>query len=244
MNKKIKKIIKATDSQKDIFVDELERLIIGEELSIGEKLLPERQLAEKMKVSRVILRSGLQELSTKGLVTIIPRKGTFVNNFIIDGTLNTINLLLQHNRKLNRRIAESLLDLRFLIEVEMAKLAAQKRTDEDLRKLGIIILKEELILKNDYEGQTDIDFEFHHNLAIISKNIMYPAIIKSLEKTFKAYVYEYMKKTGTYFEIFNIHKQIYETVKKKDCKKAMELMHDMLMRARILIEKVHLYQSK
>ena len=92
---------------------------------------------------------------------------TLVNNFIIEGNLNTINLLLQHTRKLNKRIAESLLNLRFLLEIEYAKLAAQKRTNEDLKILGIIILKEELVDKNDFEAQTNIDFEFHHNIAII-----------------------------------------------------------------------------
>ncbi len=238
------KQIKTTDSQKDIFVEEIQRLIVTEELSIGEKLLPERQLAEKMKVSRIIVRSGLQELSTKGLVTIIPRLGTYVNNFIIDGNLNTINLLLQYTKKLNKRIAESLLNLRFLLEIECVKLAAQKRTDEDLKILRIIILKEELIDKNDFEAQTDIDFEFHHNIAIISKNIMYPAIIKSLEDTFKAYVYEYMEKTGTYSEIADIHRQIYEAVKEMSHEKAMGLMDEMLHRARILIEKDHIYQAK
>jgi len=240
----MEKRIKTIDSQKNIFVEEIERLIVTEELSIGEKLLPERKLAEKMKVSRVIVRSGLQELSTKGLVTIILRLGTYVNNFIIDGNLNTINLLLQYTRKLNKRIAESLLNLRFLLEIECVKLAAEKRTDEDLKILGIIILKEELVDKNDFGAQTNIDFDFHHNIAVISKNIMYPAIIKSLEDTFKAYVYEYMEKTGTYNEIANIHKQIYGAIKERSPQKAMDLMEDMLHRARVLIEKVHLYQTR
>jgi GntR family transcriptional regulator, transcriptional repressor for pyruvate dehydrogenase complex len=240
----MEKKIKTNDSQKDIFVEEIQRLIVTEELSIGEKLLPERQLAEKMKVSRIIVRSGLQELSTKGLVTIIPRLGTYVNNFIIDGNLNTINLLLQYTKKLNKRIAESLLNLRFLLETECVKLAARNRTDEDIKKLGIIILKEELVDRDDFQEQTDIDFEFHHDIAIISKNIMYPAIIKSLENTFKAYVYEYMEKTRTYSDIFNIHRQIYEAIKEKSEEKAMHLMTQMLDSARVLINKDHIYQTK
>ena len=73
---------------------------------------------------------------------------------------------------------------------------------------------------------------------------MYPAIIKSFEDTFKAHVYEYMEKTGTYSEIANIHKQIYEATKERSSEKAMKLMEELLYGARILIEQVHLYQTK
>ena len=237
-----KKRSKTGKSQKDLFVDEMQRLIITGKLGIGEKLLPERELAEKMGVSRVVARNGLQELCSNGLVTIISRKGTYVNNFIVEGTLSSINLLLKYDGRLNRRIAESLLNLRFLLEEECVRLAAEKRTDEDIKKIGIIILKEELVDKEDYHSQTNIDFEFHHTIAVISKNIMYPAIIKTLETTFKAYVYEFMEKTGTYSDIFKRHRKIYEAIKKKSAQEAVDLMHDMLEIARVLIEKVNLYQ--
>ena len=56
----------SSPSLRDLFVEQLEHLILSGKLKIGEKLPPERQLAEMMQVSRAVVNSGLGELERKG----------------------------------------------------------------------------------------------------------------------------------------------------------------------------------
>ena len=65
----------------ELFVDQLEHLIISGKLQIGEKLPPERQLAEMMQVSRSVVNSGINELEKKGFLIIKPRSGTYVADY-------------------------------------------------------------------------------------------------------------------------------------------------------------------
>ena len=56
----------ASPSLKELFIEQLEHMILSGSLSIGEKLPSERQLAETMQVSRGVVNSGLAELEKKG----------------------------------------------------------------------------------------------------------------------------------------------------------------------------------
>lgn len=52
-------------SLKELFIQELETMILSGRLMVGEKLPPERELAESMQVSRAVVNSGITELAEK-----------------------------------------------------------------------------------------------------------------------------------------------------------------------------------
>ena len=52
----------SSPSLRDLFIEQLEHLILSGKLQVGEKLPPERQLAEMMQVSRAVVNSGISEL--------------------------------------------------------------------------------------------------------------------------------------------------------------------------------------
>ena len=56
-------------------------MILSGRLMVGEKLPPERELAESMQVSRAVVNSGITELARKGFLIIKPRVGTFVADY-------------------------------------------------------------------------------------------------------------------------------------------------------------------
>lgn len=56
----------SSPSLRELFVDQLENMILSGKLKIGEKLPPERQLAQMMQVSRAVVNSGIAELEKKG----------------------------------------------------------------------------------------------------------------------------------------------------------------------------------
>ena len=60
----------SSHSLRDLFIEQLEHLILSGKLQVGEKLPPERQLAEMMQVSRAVVNSGISELEKKGFLTV------------------------------------------------------------------------------------------------------------------------------------------------------------------------------
>ena len=65
-------------SLKELFIQQLETMILSGKLPVGEKLPAERELSETMQVSRAVINAGIAELARKGFLTIKPRVGTFV----------------------------------------------------------------------------------------------------------------------------------------------------------------------
>ena len=84
-------------SLKELFVNELQNMILSGKLEIGSKLPPERELAESMKVSRAVINSGIAELEKKGFLVVRPRIGTFVADYRRDGSLDTLVAIMNYN---------------------------------------------------------------------------------------------------------------------------------------------------
>ena len=87
----------SSPSLRELFVDQLEHMILSGKLKIGEKLPPERQLAEMMQVSRAVVNSGISELEKKGFLIVKPRSGTYVADYRRKGTLDTLMSIMKYN---------------------------------------------------------------------------------------------------------------------------------------------------
>ena len=74
-----------TESLKDIFIKRFEELILSGTFPVGQKLPSERELAFQLGVSRPVVHEGLVDLAAKGMVTLIPRVGTIVNDYRQEG---------------------------------------------------------------------------------------------------------------------------------------------------------------
>lgn len=89
--------------------------ILINQLKPGERLIAD-DLALAFGVSRSMIREALLLLATEGFINIIPRKGTFVT-------------------QMSAKQANDLFEVRLLLEGQVASLAAERRTDENLRDL-------------------------------------------------------------------------------------------------------------
>lgn len=216
------------DSLKDVFIKAIEGKILSGQLKISQRLAPEREIAASMKISRTIVHSGLIELAAKGILTVVPRKGTYVNDFRRNGTTALLDSILNYTGRFDIKLLESLVEARFLFERETARLAALKRTEEDIGRLEKIIYEESQISSENIDIIADLDFSFHHEIAIISKNIIYPLLIKSMESAYKALTKEFFNKTHQYKTVFSFHKKLYEAVKDGSAEKAGMIMEDIL----------------
>ena len=111
-------------SLKELFVNELQNMILSGKLEIGSKLPPERELAESMKVSRAVINSGIAELEKKGFLVVRPRIGTFVADYHRDGSLDTLVAIMNYNGGvLKNREVKSVLEARIMFMVEASQFA-------------------------------------------------------------------------------------------------------------------------
>jgi GntR family transcriptional repressor for pyruvate dehydrogenase complex len=216
-------------SLKDVFVERLEDLILSGKLPIGAKLPPERALAAKLGVSRPVVHAGLLELAATGLVSIRPRVGAVVNDYRRDGSLALIRSLISHAQgEFDPSLLAGLLSLRRLMQTEVARLAAAHRSDDDLAELRDVVEREALADADDIDAVVDLDFAFHHVLALASGNPIYPMLVKSFEPADKNLASRFFADSALVPGVFDRHADITTAVADRDGRRAVALMADLL----------------
>jgi len=175
---KLKPIV--APSTKELFVSEIERLIISKDLLLNEKLPTERELEQEMKVSRTTINSGLNELSKRGFLRIAPRQGVFVDDYIKNGNLDTLNSIIRCNGgKLDKKTFDSLTAFRIGIEKQCAELAAANRSDQDIAAMKS--LQEKMERTTDPLDMAELRFEFTKTIYFATGNHIYPLLLNSLK---------------------------------------------------------------
>ncbi len=119
------------ESKKTIVQEQLKELIQSNSFKEGEKLPSERELAQMLGVSRNVLREAVISLSGDGILEVRERQGIFVRSLREYGMLDS----LQGLQILPADFVSYQLEVRTIISVPAARLAAQRRTDADLAKL-------------------------------------------------------------------------------------------------------------
>lgn len=160
---------------KELFVKELEAMILSGKLEIGQKLPPERELADKMQVSRAVINSGIAELARKGFLSVKPRSGVYVVDYRRYGTVETLLSIMTYNGgHLRKEEVRSILEIKVIVDRLAAELAVEKLTEEDL-----LALEGRLETMCRQTGGAEAVFEFYHELTMISGNTLLPLIYRS-----------------------------------------------------------------
>lgn len=141
-------------------------LIKLQKLIPGDKLPPERQLAELLAVSRPSLREALHILQAQGIVLIKHGQGTFIQEPRVAQELRASLLSTTHG-------LNELFDAREVLEVPASKWAAEKATKEDIRLLRATLNQIDNITSNvpiDYVQLQALDAKFHLTIVGIAGN--------------------------------------------------------------------------
>lgn len=144
------------------------RMIGQGQLQPGDRLPPERELAELLGVSRASLREALHVLEMAGIVTIRQGGGTFVRELAGDGFLSPLLLMLD----VRGDLVGDLLEVRVMFEPETAARAAQRATAEDLAELERNIAAQGRLVEAGQpgDGWLALDRQFHVAIARASHN--------------------------------------------------------------------------
>lgn len=166
----------------DQIIGQIRTLISSGELKPGDKLPPERKLAEHFGVGRGQVRDAIQRLEFYGILRTLPQSGTVVAGI----GLNALKGLITDVLQLEANDFASLVETRVILEINAARLAAVRRTPDDIVSLQNALAE--------YEASTlkgvaavEEDLLFHLKIAEASKNralksfmlIITPDIVKS-----------------------------------------------------------------
>ena len=161
----------SSPSLKDLFVQQLQGMILSGQLPVGAQLPPERTLAEQMQVSRTVVNSGLAELSEQGFLEVRPRQGTCVADYRRRGNLSTLIAIMQYKGGvLGHDEIRSSLEVRRALE----HLAA-----EALERLGEAL--NQIAAASGAGEAAEAAFSFQHELALVSGNSIVPLIYSSFK---------------------------------------------------------------
>src|SRR3972149_1865947 len=108
-------------------VSQIEQRIEAGDLKVGDQLPAERELADQFTVSRTAVREAIKALREKGLVEIRLGRGTFVTNGAAGAARHSLGLLLKDENGFS-----SLVEVREILEPEIAGLAATRVTEENI----------------------------------------------------------------------------------------------------------------
>lgn len=162
----------------ELFVDQLEHMIISGKLQIGEKLPPERQLAEMMQVSRSVVNGGINELEKKGFLIVKPRSGTYVADYRRKGTIDTLMAIMKYNGgRIRNEEIRSIFEIRIALDTLAAKLCISRISNEEIQLLYEKV--EEIRLAESKRDAIRAAFEFQHEFALVSGNTLIPLVFQS-----------------------------------------------------------------
>ena len=219
-------------SLKDACVAKLEALILSGDLRIGERLPAERKLAESLDVSRPVVHQAIVDLSAKGLVEIVPRKGVFVSDYRTTGSCALLTTLLSyHEGTLDKAFLESLIAMRLLMETETARLAARHRSEEQLQAFQDLLAQEIEAGQDDAEARAELDFAFHQLVALASGNLMYLLVINSFKPVYTNITRQFFARhqgSKVLGEVLSFHEQLVAAVVERDGETAARIMAKML----------------
>jgi len=156
---------------------QLRRLILTGHYAIGERLPPERDLAKTLGVNRASLREALKKLEHLGLVKIRQGDGTRVLDFMQTGGIDLVSHLIPLAEAGNLAILTDVLEFRQIYGREVARLAAQRATSENLIRLREVA--DAAAADVSPEDMLRLDFEFYVALTQASGNRVFGLLINT-----------------------------------------------------------------
>lgn len=205
---------------KDLFVEQLERMILEGELEPGDKLPTEREMAQETGVSLAIAHAGITHLAQLGFLRVAPRQGVFVSDYVRDGDVNTLKEVMQFTgMPLGVDMLGPIVSLRRSIETGAIRSACDNRTEQDLEFLRRIVREIE-------DGESahlgESGFDFHHGIGLASKNMYYPMMIRTFKPFYVIFCEEYSEHWGTRHWVDAMAEQL-RAIEEKDADKAAHL---------------------
>lgn len=198
---------------------QLQRMIRDSLIKPGEKLPPERELAEMLQVSRGSLRDAIRTLELMGLVEPRQGEGTVVCDPSANSLINPLATVLFRQREL----IGDLLEFRRMIEPTLAGRAAQNASDEELAYMEDILCRQKEKV-NRGELAIEEDSEFHYAIAQAAENSVVLKVLDAFMDLLRETRERSLQLEGRLQKSFVGHRRILDSIRKHDVRAAEKAM--------------------
>jgi GntR family transcriptional repressor for pyruvate dehydrogenase complex len=203
--------------------EQIRASILAGEFAPGDKLPPERELAEMFGVSRPSVREALNVLASSGLVMSYQGGGTVVKSLVDTSAANPLSELIrvQQDRALD------VIEVRKCMESWTAWYAAERALPDDIRRMDEIIagMKQNLEMKQPSE---DLDANLHIIIARATHNVVWLHLMQSLFDAMKEFQQSVWRAVYLTHEdhqlLFEHHSAVVRAIKAKDPQAARDAM--------------------
>jgi len=210
--------IKKTRIHEEV-VSQVHELIKEGRFKAGDQLPSERELAETFKVSRTSVREALRALETQGLVISKTGMGNFVADLPIESLVAPLARMLIEEKNALADIFE----LRKLIEPQIASLAAERASAEDVERMKLLLKKQREQVERGATG-VDADTEFHFAIGRATQNHAIEKLVSGLLDVLSHSREESLQTSGRRQASIDSHLAIVAAIEKHDQAKAREAM--------------------
>ena len=204
--------------------------ILSGKLHRGEKIASDRALAQELGVGRSAIREGLKVLNVMGMIDIRPGDGTYISSQDSDFFI----IPLSWSLFMSGAQIDNILEMRDIIEVRSAELAAGCRDEARLSRLQTVFEEMKIAYEaRDSKTFLELDVEFHVTIALCSGNQILSSLIQTIRSLLK-WVSERGMSTEEHLRgILEEHTQIYERILSGNAEEAGKAMHEHLEHSKL-----------
>jgi GntR family transcriptional repressor for pyruvate dehydrogenase complex len=210
-------------------VSQIERRVAAGDLKPGDQLPSENELAKQFGVSRTAVREAIKALREKRMVEVRPGRGTFITNGMPDAMRHSLGLLMKYG---SSNGSAHLVEVREILEPEIAALAASRISEEYIREMREAVEIMDTALDN-VDIFVEADLDFHLALAEATQNPLIPLLMDSIIDMLREQRKSIGHTEGGLQRGQSHHRQILEAVTRHDAQAARTSMQDHLEQVRI-----------
>jgi GntR family transcriptional repressor for pyruvate dehydrogenase complex len=198
-------------------------------LLVGDKLPGEAELADRMGVSRNVIREAIRGLSVLGIVDI----GNGRKPRVAAATAFPFVMSLAHATQTGQITVEQIWEARSCIEIKAATLAATFRTEAEATRL-LQLAQQMHESEDDAQRMTELELQFHQLIAAASRNMLFEHLLASFAPLLASAVPAAWSTRKTYSEkdeVIEMHTGIAKAIALRDPKAAARAMERHFSRA-------------
>ncbi|HZR97415.1 MAG TPA: FadR/GntR family transcriptional regulator [Chloroflexota bacterium] len=209
----------------DQVVERIQAAIFARQWKPGDKLPPEKELAEQFGTSRATIREAIRVLELAGLLKTRPGAGG--GPFVVEPTYQLIGNNLRSLLRMNKFDLSELFDVRLVIEPHVAELAAVHATDEDLQALADNLCDEDALVRAGQEASTR-HTRFHFLLARASQSNLLAILISAILDLMTSFDAQHPTTVATSARMVGDHRRLLDALRARDPERARRLMQQHL----------------
>ncbi|HWJ33509.1 MAG TPA: FadR/GntR family transcriptional regulator [Gaiellaceae bacterium] len=207
--------------------EQIRNAIVSGRLGAGDRLPPERELAEQFGVSRVTVRDALRALEATGLIKV--RVGARGGAFVTAPTGSHLGQTMSDMMMMQAVSPEDVVEARLVVELGTVTLACARATAEDLAALRALIEQSQVELKAGTYVR-EMSWDFHSLVARAAHNGAVEGITASFRSTLSMHPIRTREGTQSHARTVEEHTRILAAIEKRDGETARREMAHHLMR--------------